>query len=123
MISILKLEFPMISWVHNGGFSQFTLSTYALVRREQWRIRTKKCTRGDNRWIIVGDLDDLLDHKEKLGGVYRDAWSFEVFRNFVNGIGAIDLGFMGYQFTWQNKKGGEGNVRERLDKVLVLGEW
>nr|XP_015876458.1 uncharacterized protein LOC107413102 [Ziziphus jujuba var. spinosa] len=38
-------------------------------------------------------------------------------------MGAIDLGFTGQPFTWCNKRGGQANIREWLDRAMVSPEW
>lgn len=35
----------------------------------------------------------------------------------------MDLGFAGYPFTWANRRGGDGQIKERLDRVLVAPGW
>lgn len=45
------------------------------------------------------------------------------FRDFVTSLGVLDLGFQGYPFTWSNRRGGDGHVKERLDRVLVSPGW
>lgn len=34
-----------------------------------------------------------------------------------------DLGYHGYQFTWNKKRPGEANTRERLDRVVATVNW
>ncbi|KAH7857206.1 hypothetical protein Vadar_010174 [Vaccinium darrowii] len=53
----------------------------------------------------------------------REAWSLLVFRQFVTKLGAIDMGFSGYPFTWINRRYGDGLIKERLDRVLVSPNW
>ncbi|CAM8944154.1 unnamed protein product [Rhodiola kirilowii] len=34
-----------------------------------------------------------------------------------------DLGFVGYPFTYSNRRGGEAEVRARLDRAVVTVDW
>ena len=35
----------------------------------------------------------------------------------------FNLGFQGYKFTWNNKRPGAANTRERLDQTVANYEW
>ncbi|KAF7142127.1 hypothetical protein RHSIM_Rhsim06G0060400 [Rhododendron simsii] len=38
-------------------------------------------------------------------------------------VSFVDLGYIGYPFTWVNRHMGDGIIKERLDRVLVPTEW
>ena len=38
-------------------------------------------------------------------------------------LGAVDLGFGGNKFTWSNRRGGKGSIKERLDRGICNSEW
>ncbi|KAH7845873.1 hypothetical protein Vadar_006913 [Vaccinium darrowii] len=79
--------------------------------------------RSSGEWIIWGDFNDLLWEDDKQGGRRREAWSLPAFRQFTTELGAVDMGFSGYPFTWVNRRYGDGLIKERLDRVLVSLNW
>ncbi|KAH7854251.1 hypothetical protein Vadar_011755 [Vaccinium darrowii] len=93
------------------------------VRRSQWDALVRYRHQTPGEWVMWGDFNDLLWEDEKQGGRRRDEWSLRAFRNFVSELGAIDLGYSGFPFTWTNRRFGDGMVRERLDRVLVSPGW
>lgn len=34
-----------------------------------------------------------------------------------------EMPFLGLLFTWSNKRGGMGNIKSKLDRVLINGSW
>ncbi|KAH7860287.1 hypothetical protein Vadar_011680 [Vaccinium darrowii] len=98
-------------------------STNDGLRREQWRELAEYRQRNVGDWMIWGDFNDLLWEDEKVGCRRREEWSLCAFPNFVVEIGAVDLGYSGYPFTWANRKFGNGLIKERLDRVLVSPGW
>lgn len=44
------------------------------------------------------------------------------FRDFVAQARLLDLGFVGYPFTWRNRRD-EGFIQERLDRALATNNW
>ena len=55
--------------------------------------------------------------------VKKGEGSSRSFINFVDKVGAIDLGFCGSQFIWSNKRAGLANIRERLDRGICNADW
>lgn len=35
----------------------------------------------------------------------------------------IDLAFQGHEYTWNNRRAGNSNIQERLDRWIDNGEW
>ncbi|KAG5525263.1 hypothetical protein RHGRI_031816 [Rhododendron griersonianum] len=93
------------------------------VRNSQWEelLRYRQQSSGD--WVLWGDFNDILWVDEKQGSRRREVWSLRAFRDFVTSLGVMDLGFQGYPFTWSNRRGRDGHIKERLDRVLVLTGW
>lgn len=65
----------------------------------------------------------MYSNLDKRGGKYLGEGSTRSFSNFVHGIGAIDLGFIGSRFTWSKKQEGFANIKEQLDKAVCNQEW
>ena len=74
-------------------------------------------------WLVMRDFNCVSSNLDKRGGRYLGQDSTKSFSNFVHGIGAIDLEFIGSQFTWSNKREGLANIKERLDKAVCNHEW
>ncbi|CAB4268374.1 unnamed protein product [Prunus armeniaca] len=70
----------------------------------------------------MGDFNDILDSSEKQGGNNRTERSMHDFRSFVADSQLLDLGFVGYPFTWRNRRQ-EGGIQERLDRGLGSTLW
>ncbi|XP_072074186.1 uncharacterized protein [Arachis hypogaea] len=69
--------------------------------------------------IIMGDFNVIvsLDEKERGEGLKSASSIFE-FVNFIDGGGLKDLGMIGRRFTWTNRRRGQDQIRERLDRAL-----
>lgn len=70
----------------------------------------------------MGDLNDMLCQEEKFGGKSVTSKSNFYLRNFVFEVEAIDIRFSGYSYTFCNRRWGNANIRERIDRVLVSPE-
>ncbi|KAK2653416.1 hypothetical protein Ddye_013272 [Dipteronia dyeriana] len=57
-------------------------------------------------WLCVGDFNEVLSSKEKLGGLPCNRRMIEIFCNALDYYGLDDLGFRGPRFTWSNKRDG-----------------
>lgn len=88
-------------------------SAYNSLRGDFWRVLSDLVKTGNIAWVCMGDFNDVLDQFEKLEGRYVNGKSHFHLRNFISKVGALDLGFMGNNFTWCNKKSGVANIKER----------
>lgn len=80
-----------------------------------------RCCRVGLRWWETGAcLLGILTEKER--GNYRSVASRRDFCEFIVGNGLLDLGFIGYPFTWRNRRD-EGPIQQRLDRALATSGW
>ncbi|KAL1316390.1 hypothetical protein AAHE18_15G062500 [Arachis hypogaea] len=70
-------------------------------------------------WCLIGDFNATLhDHERRGGAVRNDSGACSDFQNFVSDCGLIDLGFVGWPFTWKRD-----NLVIRLDRALENLDW
>lgn len=68
----------------------------------------------ERQLVLMGNLNEIISDEEKRGGRpcnYRRLFLI----NFMQKIRAIDLGFSGNKFKWDNKHGNRTNITEMLD--------
>ena len=61
--------------------------------------------------------------EEKQGRIPRPWRMMQDFREALLFCGLVDLGFKGNIFTWDNGRGGNELVQERLDRAYANYEW
>jgi len=77
----------------------------------------------DLPWLIGGDFNQVLFHFEKRGGVSKSQAILDMFGETLEACGLYDLGFTGYDFTWENRREGADIIEERLDWLCASIEW
>lgn len=85
-------------------------------------LQTTALVEGED-WLVGGDFNSILHVDEKMGGNQRQSWELTDFQNIVQESKLVDLGYVGYPFTWNNKRNGKENVRVRLDRFLASPTW
>ena len=55
--------------------------------------------------------------------MFREERSFRDFRHFIELNRLVDIGFEGHPWTWSNHWDNEGEIRQRLDRVLGSMDW
>ncbi|GAA0139842.1 hypothetical protein LIER_01311 [Lithospermum erythrorhizon] len=71
----------------------------------------------------MGDFNDILNREEKTGGLETTERSMQMFCDFVRDCKVLDIGYVGYPFTWCNHREGGELIRIRLDRVLGNSSW
>lgn len=41
----------------------------------------------------------------------------------MDDVGAIDLGYKGYKYTWENRQVGQAKIKESIDRAVASSEW
>lgn len=107
---------PWLLTCTNGPHSWYNRATY-------WDNLTSVGNSFVGPWLIVGDFNSILNPGEKRGGGDFGSTSHNEFVSFVNHNGLVDLGFNGNAFTWDNRRHGRANIKERLDRGLTNQDW
>ncbi|CAM8905994.1 unnamed protein product [Rhodiola kirilowii] len=85
-------------------------------------LRRLRETRG-LPWVVIGDFNEVVCSSEVQGGRGRQNWQMENFRRVLDDCDLVDLGFVGYPFTYSNRRKGDAEVRARLDRAVATVDW
>ncbi|KAK6158751.1 hypothetical protein DH2020_006065 [Rehmannia glutinosa] len=117
------MEFEM----NGSNATEWAVFVYASVchdaRRDQWNYLCGNRDKWGDKWMIIGDFNDILCVEEKRGGRVRSEVSFNDFRNFVRNMGMGAVPFSGYGYTWSNLRANEGFLEEPLDRAFGSPSW
>lgn len=78
----------------------------SMQKRHTWTLLRRLAGLFNYPWLCFGDLDEILNLNEKLGGNDRCLNMVADFREAVNDCSLVDLGCKGYPFMWSNKRYG-----------------
>uniref|UniRef100_A0A803PRV9 Reverse transcriptase domain-containing protein n=1 Tax=Cannabis sativa TaxID=3483 RepID=A0A803PRV9_CANSA len=96
---------------------------YAEEKAEFWKWATELMSDCREPWVVLGDLNVILEGSEKVGGREFHSREGAFLRDFLDEIGGVDLGFHGVRCTWRNARKGMKNVRKLLDRGLAEAAW
>jgi len=65
----------------------------------------------------------LLHQHEQTGNNRKNQALIKGFQDVVHLCEQQDMGYTGHAYTWSNKRGGEQNVQEWLDRFLTNPAW
>ncbi|KAL9674714.1 hypothetical protein QQ045_002913 [Rhodiola kirilowii] len=88
-------------------------------RRESWSSLRQVRSMNDLQWVVIGDFNEILSLNEVKSGRMRNQWQIDNFRRVVEDCHLIDLGFIGYPYTFSNHRVGEEEFQARLDRALA----
>ena len=113
--------------VEDDGFQWFLTGFYGWPetnkKRLSWALLRHISSFVKGSWCYVGDFNAFLHALEKLSSHPPPFKQMEEFEAALEECHLIDLGFRGYKFTWNNKRPGAANTRERLDRAVANKEW
>ena len=95
----------------------------ASEQKKHWALLSHISSLVDGPWCCVGDFNEILHQSEKQSRHPPQYKQMEDFQATLDGCNLFDLGFQAYKFTWNNKRPGAANTRDRLDRVVVNREW
>ena len=73
--------------------------------------------------MVIGDFNAYLQASEKKSARQPQFAQIEAFREALNSCHLQDLGYIGYPYTWSNKRPGVANTKIRLDRGVANKEW
>uniref|UniRef100_A0A803Q247 Reverse transcriptase n=1 Tax=Cannabis sativa TaxID=3483 RepID=A0A803Q247_CANSA len=95
----------------------------SMAMAEFWEWITGIILACEGPWLVIGDLNAILNANETRGGREFTAHEGDYLGNFVNDCGGIDLGCIGSTFTWYNAREARARVRKRLDRAIASPNW
>ncbi|KAI9187395.1 hypothetical protein LWI28_027648 [Acer negundo] len=88
-----------------------------------WNLLRRLKEMDDLPWVCGGDFNELLSVHDKVGGLLKSFIGMSNFRQAIEECNLSDLGYTGPRHTWNNKREGKSNIRERIDMFLAKEKW
>ncbi|KAF4367084.1 hypothetical protein F8388_006392 [Cannabis sativa] len=92
-------------------------------RVDFWESLSLQVSSMSEPWVLLGDLNSLLNQSEKFGGSLVSSGESHSLSDFLMLSGGVDIGCIGNFFTWSNKRSLPYLIKERLDRVIGAPEW
>lgn len=73
--------------------------------------------------IIGGDFNAIKNSKEKRGGIIPSMKVMEDFDNFITENDLFEVATSNGMFSWNNRRVGFLQIKERLDRFLLVEAW
>uniref|UniRef100_A0A2N9G3M9 CCHC-type domain-containing protein n=1 Tax=Fagus sylvatica TaxID=28930 RepID=A0A2N9G3M9_FAGSY len=92
-------------------------------RLDSWKLLKHLGDQNRLPWVVIGDFNEILGNSEKMGKALRAESQMASFREALEFHSLRDLGFRGQWYTWDNRRLGLENIKERLDRAVANPEW
>ena len=96
---------------------------YACDKNAFWDSLNSSISKMGRPWLLMGDLNVILDPRDKQGGSPVVWASGSILRKFLHHSGGLELRSRGSHFTWSNTRGFGHRIRERLDRAFASPDW
>lgn len=92
-------------------------------RHLMWTKLQNLSTVSDLLWLVIGDFNEAMWDFEHFSVTPRPEGQMVAFRDALEICGLVDLGFSGVPHTYDNLRGGNANVKVRLDRAVASNDW
>lgn len=108
IMETITLKGEDFSWTFTGFYGHPDRS----VRENSWKLLSHMSTLSNSAWLCMGDFNEIVHSREKVGGAIRSATQMRKFRATLDECNLGDLGYQGSKFTWSNKQASDRFVKE-----------
>ena len=111
-----------VTVTESDGFQWVLTSFYGWLETQDqyksWALLSHICSLIDGAWMCIGDFNKMLNSSEKLSCRPVPPRQLDAFHAALERCNLVDLGFIGYPFTWNKRRPEAANTKERLDKAV-----
>ncbi|XP_023925276.1 uncharacterized protein LOC112036673 [Quercus suber] len=113
----------LVKVMEDDGFGWFLSGFYgwskACQKVKSWELPHYIRSVVDGPWVCIGDFNAIQNSTKKLSKRQPQYSQIDAFCDALDHCQLQDLGFIGYKYTWNNKRPGDPNTRLRLDKAMA----
>ncbi|XP_074361401.1 uncharacterized protein LOC141701666 [Apium graveolens] len=92
-------------------------------RKQSWELICRLSNLSNLPWCIMGDFNDILYSTDKKGLHPHPDYLMRGFRNTLDESELTEVELQGGCFTWENSRGKENWVQEKLDRAFTTLRW
>ncbi|KAK8283598.1 hypothetical protein V6Z12_D08G105400 [Gossypium hirsutum] len=117
-----KFHIDSLVKMDNGELFQFTGvygHTNPTLQHQLWDMLKRVKSKVNERWIVGGDSNAILNSSEKEGGHKKSKTAMDNFRDIMEELNLNDVKTNNGWFTWSNNRDGSRLIKERLDRFFI----